>query len=353
MSQAAAKDLNYYLSHTDEMPTDPKEIERLANEHMEAALEAGTEQLNVDTIVGTADEIPGDAAANAESKEPKKDEPAPAKAEAEPAAAQAAAAAKPDGVLAKDGKNVIPYSQLESARQRAAEAEALVRQQAEELAQLRRAQAPTGTQEPAQDAEMLTDEELDALAEDSPTLAKTLRSQQAAIRQLRETVEGVTRTQATQQAAQVAEVKTEVQSAIDGNATLAEWQTAQDRTMWTRASSIDRMLRELPEYANVSFADRFDKVVEMTQIALGQQPDAPAPAQQKEELTPEQIKTAAKAKLTAAAKGRRPTTLSDIPGGAPPAVDERQKVEEMSTVGLGQMFLGMTPEQRDAYLQSL
>jgi hypothetical protein len=350
MSAAAQKDLNYYLTHADEMPTDPKEIERLANAHMDAAMEAGTEQMDVNKIVGKADETPGAAAA--ETVEVKTDEPVKAKAET-PAAAGTPAAeeAKPDGILAKDGKNVIPYSQLESARARAAAAEALARDQAAELATLRAAKTAP---EQVEDADMLTDEELTVLEADSPTLAKTLRAQQAAIRQLRETVDSVTQRQASDAAAQAAEVKSEVQTAIDSNPTLAAWQTSEDQTMWDRASGFDKLLRAMPEYANVSFADRFAKVVEMTQSALGIEPEPePSPQKQEEQLTPAQIKAAATARLAQAGKGKKPLSLSDVPGGAPPAVDERQKVEEMSTVGLGQMFLGMTQEQRDAYLASL
>jgi len=348
MSAAAQKDLKYFLEHTDEMPTDPKVLEQLANDHMNAALEAGQEQINVDTIVGKADEYPGAAAANTEEKT---SEQATAKAEAAAAPEPAAAEAKPDGILAKDGKNVIPYAQLESARQRAAAAEALARDQAAELAALK---AEKSAQAQVNDADMLTDEELDALEADSPTLAKTLRAQQAAIQQLRDMVQTVTQRQAVEAATQEAEVKSEVQTAIDSNPTLASWQTSEDQTMWDRASAFDKVLRAMPEYANTSFADRFEKVVEMTQSALGLEAEAPpAPARVHAAPTPEQIQAAAKAKLTQASKGKRPVSLSDIPGGAPPAVDERQKVEEMSSVALGNQFLGMTKDQMETYLASL
>ena len=35
---SAEKDLTYYLAHPDEMPEDPKEIERLSREHMQKEL---------------------------------------------------------------------------------------------------------------------------------------------------------------------------------------------------------------------------------------------------------------------------------------------------------------------------
>ena len=339
---AVLKDLNYYLKNPDEMPTDPKEIERIANEHMAAAMESGTEQINVDSIVG---ELPKDEikAESSDAKTEVKTEAAPAaEAKTEPEV-KVEAEAKPDGILAKDGKNVIPYSQLESARQRATQAEALVKEQADKIAALEAKGAPV------EDVALLTDVELETLEADSPALAKVLRAQQDTIRKLTETVQGVTERQAADVEQQATEIKSEIQTAIDSNPTLAAWQTAEDQTMWAEASKFDRLLRESPKYADVPFADRFAKVVELTQAAQGMTVEIPA----KEEvaLTPEQIRAAAEAKLKKTVS--IPRSLSDIPGGAPPAVDEKEKVEQMSSVALGQSFLGMTREQLDAYLATL
>jgi hypothetical protein len=306
--------------------------------------------MNVDTIVGKqADEPTGAAAAPTPPEGETKD----TKAEAA-APATAAAEAKPDGVLAKDGQHVIPYSQLESARARAAAAEALARSQAEELVALKAAKTAPAAAEAQPDADMLTAEELEALEADSPTLAKTLRAQQAQLQQLRDTVNSLATRQAAQVAGEEQEIKSEIQTAIDANPTLAEWQTSEDQTLWNEASRFDKMLRSSPKYANVSFKDRFEKVVELTQRAMDLEPATPsAPIPGEKALTAEEIKAAAQAKLTQAARGKRPVSLSDIPGGAPPAVDERQKVEDMSMTALGNQFLGMSKDQIDAYLASL
>jgi hypothetical protein len=344
MGNPAVKDLRYYLEHTDEMPTDPKELERLANEHMDLAMESGTEVMNVDKIVG---EQPPEPAANKPAEvqaEPEKPaEPAKAAEAAKPA--EPAAEVKPDGILAKDGKNVIPYSQLETARQRAATAEALARAQAEELAALK-AQKPA----PAAEPEFLTADELAALEADSPTLAKQLRTQQAAIQSLRETVATVTQSVQSRVAAEEAEAKSDIQTAIDGNAVLASWQTSEDQSLWAEATRFDKLLRESPKYANVPYAERFAKVVELTQNAMGLEVPKPAEAEQP---TQEQIKAAALDKLKKVAAKSTPTTLSQIPGGAPPAVDELAKVEGMSPTALGNQFLNMTKDQMEAYLSTL
>lgn len=360
---ADKKDLKYFLDHPDEMPEDPKELERLTNEHMQHAMESGQEQLTVDRFVAP-DEKKDGAASSAKVEEPAKDE-AEAKAAADATAKEAeakaaadaataaeaakAAEAKPDGILAKDGKNIIPYGQLESARDRAKAAEATVKAQAERIAALEAEKKPAAD---VTDVEMLTEEELKVLEADSPTLAKTLRAQQAAIQKLSETVQSVTERQAEQVATEESVVKTEIQTAIDANPALAAWQTAEDQSMWNQASAFDKVLRENPKYADMPFADRFAKVVELTQSALGVEAPAKIEAA-KPALTAEETRAAAAAKLAEKNKTAKPVSMSQIPGGAPPAVDEREKVEQMSAVALGQQFMSMTPEQRDAYLATL
>ena len=357
-----SKNLQYYLDHTDEMPTDPAEIERLANEHLAQANEAGTEELTVDKFVPPDDKddkkgVSSDA--KVEAKDDKADEQAEAEAKAvadalaadtakkadDAAKAELPKEEKPEGILAKDGKNVIPYSQLETARARATAAEALAKEQAAEIERLKAEKLPK------EDVATLTNEELDTLEADSPTLAKTLRAQQASIQKLTEQLQAVAERQEDQAVIQETEVKSEIQSAIDANPTLAEWQTAEDQTLWNEASRFDKVLRESPAYANKSFAERFTKVVELTQSALGLEVETPKTEVELPKLTPEQIKAAAQAKL----KGKTsvPVSSSQIPGGAPPAVDERERVEQMSVHELGNKFMNMTPEQMEAYLTTL
>ena len=84
----------------------------------------------------------------------------------------------------------------------------------------------------------------------------------------------------------------------------------------------------------------------------------PAPAvQEKAPVAPQpteaEIRAAAEAKLAAKNKAALPVSLSQIPGGTPPAVDERERVEQMSSVELGSKFLGMNKDQLDAYLATL
>lgn len=359
---AEKKDLSYYLAHPDEMPEDPKELERLTNEHVTQSLESGQEQLTVDRFVPPDEKKDEKQGASSDAKVEEAAKPAAeAKAEEKPegeakavekkadGAAAKAEEPKPEGILAKDGKHVIPYSQLESARERAKTAEDLVKAQATEIEKLKAKPA-----EAVVDVAMLTEEELAVLEADSPTLAKTLRAQQAQITSMAEQLKSVTERQAEQVATEDAVVKTEIQTAIDANSTLAGWQTSEDQTMWNEASRFDKLLRESPRYANVPFADRFAKVVELTQSALGQAAEVPAKVEEaKPAPTAEETRAAAAAKLAEKNKKATPVSLSQIPGGAPPAVDERQKVEQMSAVALGNSFQGMTKDQLEAYLATL
>lgn len=341
------KDLKYYLSHTDEMPTDPVEIEKLANEHMAEALETGSEQLTIERFVTADDTKVDETSASSDAKtEEAKEEPVE----------EVKTDSKPEGVLAKDGKNVIPYGVLASARERAEAAEQLAAEQAAEIERLK--SLPVTQVEPQEDknVDLLSDAELDALAVDSPTLAKVLRSQQnsmkeqqAIIQKLNGTVENLAERQQAQIDTEVSAVKDEIQEAIDANPTLAEWQVSEDQSLWNEASRIDKALRESPTYKDVPFEKRFAKVVELTKSAMMIDEDQKPEPEPK--LTQKDVKALAAAKLKTAKT--LPKSLSDVPGGAEPAVDERARVEEMSAIELGNKFLNMTPEQIDAYLASL
>jgi hypothetical protein len=351
------KDMNYYLAHPDEMPTDTKIIEQLAEDMRKSTMESGQEEVSVDRFSVTdpvaKDERTG-ASSDAEAAKKEADAKALAESNAKIEAEAKATAAleaekKPEGVLAKDGKNIIPFAVLANARERAEASERLVQELAVKIEGL---QAAAKAGKPVeQQTEMLSDDELNALAEDSPTLAKVLRAQQSTIQQLTGTVESLAqRSQAQEQVAE-AEVKTEVQSAVDANPTLLAWQNDKDQTTWERASSFDKLLRETPEYRDVPFAKRFDKVVALTKAALDLKDDVQVD-QNDQALTQAEIRAAAEAKLKSTKA--LPTSLSQIPGGASPAVDEKERVDQASPVELGQKFMGMkSVEEINAYLSTL
>jgi hypothetical protein len=392
---AITKDLKYYLANPDKMPTDPKVLEELANEQVRNILGENEKDLTIDRYVTTdpvnKDERTGassdaeaqaveeakkaaeaaEAAKAAEEAKVKEEADAAAKAvtdaealkkveEAE-AAEAAKAETKPEGVLAKDGKHVIPYAALTSARERAEAAERLAQQQAQEIEQLKAEKAGNTTAQ-AKEAEVLSDAELEALAEDSPTLAKILKAQQARIAQLNVQVKDVINQTAQHDTDAKVAAQNTVQEAIDANPTLSAWQVAEDQSKWEEAARIDKALRESPLWRGKTFEERFKKVVELTQSVFGEETKPvveKTPVAQdvkvdkKPTLTEAEIRAAAEAKLAAKSKAAVPVSLSQIPGGTPPVVDERERVEQMSASELGSKLLNMSKEQQAEYLASL
>ena len=384
------KDLKYYLNHPDEMPDDPKVLESLANDHVRLITGEAEQELTIDRFADKAEKddknsAPSDAeakvvedakkaeeekaAAEAKAKEEADkatveaekataDAAAEAKKVAEAKAAEEAAKAAPEGVLAKDGKTVIPFAVLTSARERAKAAESLAEKQAQEIERLKAEKAGKTTAQ-AEEAAVLSDEELAALAEDSPTLAKILKAQQGTITRLNEKINAVTTKTEQHEVEARTEAANAVQEAIDANPILAAWQVDEDQSRWNEAARMDRALRESPSWSGKSFNERFVKVVELTKAIFGEAVEPPkqdvkdVKVDKQPSPTEAEIKAAAEAKLAAKSKAALPVSLSQIPGGTPPAVDERERVEQMSVQELGSKLLGMTKEQQEAYLATL
>ena len=337
-----SKDLQYYLDHPDEMPTDTKEIEALANAHIQSSLETGEQEVTIDRFVKPDEkEAPSTPEAKPEEK--------PAKAEEPKVEVKEPPKEEPPIVLAKDGKHVIPYAVLQGARDRAETAERVAREQAAELERLR-----TPGKKEEESTQILTEDELKALeTEGQATLAKVLRAQQENLKALTAEVTSLRDHNEREIAQEAAEAKSSIQEAIDANTVLSTWQSDKDKTMWNEAARIDKILRESPKYSEVPYAERFTRVVELTAESMGIELPKPQVKEEppKPRLTDEEIRAAAEAKLKA--KPSTPKSLSDIPGGTPPAVDERDRVDQMSVAELGAKFMRMSKDELDAYVASL
>lgn len=305
-----------------------------------AALEAA--MAAEDQAHGAAATTEGDEPAD----EPKADE-APAEGEpeakaAEPPAEDAAAApaAEPDkpaepaavvaGVLAKDGKTVLPYGALKGARREAAQYRQRAERLEQELADLKAGKKP-------EEAETLSAEEIAELAADFPQLGKLARvvakvssSQPAA---------------AAPAAAEPAEDADPVQEAIDAVPLLAEWQ-ASDPAKFAAATAADNALRNSPKWADKPLAARFAHVARLVaaeydiQIEQAAAPSTAAPTQRK---APEAvIKEAARA---------APNTLSDFKGGA--ADPSRDSIDRLPPVRQMRRMEDMSDDEIEAYLRKV
>ncbi|MBF4431971.1 ATPase, partial [Vibrio anguillarum] len=190
--------------------------------------------------------------------------------------------AKPDGILAKDQKHIIPMEVLERERQEKAQ----LRQELEELkahsAQLEKAQRMIDVRNkqleelgvaPADLPEDVTIDEkkLSALQEDYPELAPFFLAMNNKIEALVSsgTVAASTTPPVTESAAPVDNA--ELTTALQANADLQSWMS-EGGARWNAAQQIDDHLASSSEWANRSYAERFEEVSKRVRQAFGDEP---------------------------------------------------------------------------------
>ncbi|EGQ9730546.1 ATPase [Vibrio cholerae] len=190
--------------------------------------------------------------------------------------------AKPDGILAKDQKHIIPMEVLERERQEKAQ----LRQELEELkahsAQLEKAQRMIDVRNkqleelgvaPADLPEDVTIDEkkLAALQEDYPELAPFFLAMNNKIEALVSsgTVAASTTSPKTESAAPVDNA--ELTTALKANADLQSWMS-EGGARWNAAQQIDDHLASSSEWANRSYAERFEEVSKRVRLAFGDDP---------------------------------------------------------------------------------
>lgn len=271
---------------------------------------------------------------------------------------------EPQGIATKDGKHVIPYSVLKSERDRATRAEQLANEMAEKLKQLQ-AQAQQGNQGAKTGESARTDpqpqavsdlsaEDLEALKEDFPTVYKAVMASMAAAKALESKLAPVEETVRTVEAEQARTAQETVQDAIDAVPKLAHIQ-ATNKEAFELAKQFDATLRTQAAWAEKPLSERFAKVAEMVESAIGaiELPGAAKPASQP---SAEDLRKAAQAAAAKAAKATRsdvPTSLSEFPVGQHAAQDEREEAENLTALQLADKFSSMTPDQMDAYFRTL
>lgn len=301
-----------------------------------------------------------DPAPEPEAKaDPPKDDPAPS---SDPQK-DAQDAAEPEGIATKDGKNIIPYAVLKSERERASRAEQLANEMKERIAALE-AQVQQGNQgakdgesartdPPIPNASDLSEEDLEALKEDFPTVYKAVMASMAYAKTLEDKLKPVERSVQEDAAERVRTERETVQEAIDDVPKMAHIQ-ANDAQAFALAKQFDAALRAQANWADKPLTDRFTKVIEMVEAALGPidvPGSTPAPQPSAADL-----RKAAEAKAANAARATRtnvPTSLSEFPVGDPAAQDEREAAEQLSPLQLAEKFAAMTPDQMDAYFRTL
>lgn len=243
---------------------------------------------------------------------------------------------KPDGILARDGKHVIPIEVLDKTRKalkdttETAQTATTARLAAEtKLAEL---QAQFNALQDGQSAKEVADidEHLAAIQEDFPSVAEAMRAMKVQIATMQE--ESARHKSVSSQASND-DIVRQSQDAIDANPKLSHLQH-NDAEGWQRAVKIDQQLMLDPAMANLPLAERFAKAAAIYEAMY-------AP-----------IKTSS-ATVTTAAKPRLPSSMSAIPGGTPPVVDQIAELAEKSVNDTVALLATKSPKQMDAYIDAL
>lgn len=355
------------LNNPDDLPDDPAALDALIN--------GGSAQ--VDPADSHTDPDP-EASAKAQEDEEKKAAETKAAEEAK-AKADAEAKAKTEeaqGILAKDGKHVLPMAVLESARKQASEhaeradkeaqartkAEAAAKEAQDKVADLEaklKAQAAgehTDGDAQVDSSAILAD--LEAVSAGVPeleapfkALAATIRSMEAKLNSQAEQIKATDefrvkleqeRQEYTRQ--QEALLRESVQADIDANPKLSFIQNEKPE-VFSEAIKIDNLLIEQARAGNAQLqgltrSQRFDKALEILELTTGQidLPEAYQQRQAKGDAKPGDTKDA---KTDPNVKGgfkpqEKPITLSNLPGGVAPGTtkttDEMSNAEVQASV---------------------
>ena len=323
------KGLDYYAEHPDELPTDPDMLAKLAE---------------MDTGIGDAP-VSGKVVA---TEGVKQNDGTP------PVEKDDIKMQNPQGIATKDGKHIIPYDVLAAERNRSTDLERQLQEQLAQNAELRKAVEGKATTQDGQkqiDVSNLTAEKLASIKEDFPEFAELLQAQNAMLSKVTQEVEVLRGREMQRQEIAVQDARTTAQACIDANPSLAFWQ-ASNPVIFQQCVDLDGKLANDPSFKNVSMQDRFNKVAAAMENIYGKPVQTTAPP------TPNTSETAStqQEKLDAILASRSAPsirTLSDIPGGHGQESSEPERLANMTSAQVGGMLMNMSPDQMEAYLNSL
>ena len=252
-------------------------------------------------------------------------------------------------VLTKSGKGIIPYEKHKelrvenSALREQLQAAQLENSKATEKLESLLKQKDEATGKGVAEADEAIAKHLETLKEDMPELHQVISAVLEGSRKqgerLNEMLEELKREREESDRVKQFSVEEQVAEAKDNNPDLTHWES-KDPEAWDEALKQDEILRTSGKWANKAYAERFQEVVRRVRAIM---PEASMPQKQAD---PEQTKAEAKARLSSA-PARKPTTLSDIQGGANPA-SEREQLENLSPFELTQKLMKMSAQQASA-----
>ncbi len=252
---------------------------------------------------------------------------------------------QPEGVQAKDGKNIIPYDVLEQQREANKQLQQELEQfksrendwQAKErLLEVRNKQLEKLGVDPEDLPEnfKVTDEQLDALADDYPDIGKVIRGLVAKVNSFEQPGK-------VEQSSQSQEQSNPVADAIAGNSELSAWQK-ESGELWSKALEVDDQLQTDPQWQNKSLAERFAEVVKVVkeqnaQATKQQEADAKQKAKQEEDKLSDAL----------------PNSPSEVGQTTTHQRSTREILETGTEADIQSAFSGMSPAQIEALLSEL
>lgn len=249
-------------------------------------------------------------------------------------------------VLNKSGKGVIPYEKHKQLRVENSTLKEQLQSVQSKLEELTKAKEEATSKKDAKEANDAFNKHLESLKDEMPELYQTLNAvldgNKKQGEKLEETLQELKREKEEADRVKQLSVAEQVAEAKENNPDLVHWETS-DPEAWDEALRQDEILRNNAKWADKPYAERFAEVARRVRAIM---PDASAPKKQPES---EEVKAAAKAKVDAAPT-RKPTTLSDIQGGANPA-SEAEQLQNLSPFELAQKLMSM-PAHKAAALRA-
>lgn len=251
-------------------------------------------------------------------------------------------------VLTKSGKGTIPYSKHKELRienSTLRQQNEQMRVQLAQLQELAQAKADAPDDKSVQVADEALRAHLQMLEQDMPELHQVITSMLNESRnqseKLEKTLEDLQKRHQEEQERQQMSVQEQVTEAKENNPDLIHWEEHDDEA-WQEALRQDELLRTDPKWAARAYDERFAEVVRRVRAIM---PDASTPSKQSRAETEAQAKARLKEAPT-----RKPTTLSDIHGGASPT-SEAEQAANISALELARRLMKM-PESQAAAMRA-
>lgn len=318
------KDLDYYMANPHEMP-DSFLSQQLGDQGEEVSAAPSAEP---DEQEETAQDQPAEEVKAAEADE--KDEKEP----------------EPEGVASKNGKHVLPYSALVTERERRQAAEKAYQELSERIKALEGSKTNDEPQQHKAQEQSISDADLERMIEDFPQIGGPVKALLGQVKALESQLNEVKQIELSRQEQEAQRVTMTVQEAIEATPQLFYWQN-QSPEMFDIAVSFDNQIKADPRNQSLSLQERFSKVVAAVEAVYGKT-ELPAEYAPKAPPASESVDTLAskaKEKIAQAERKSTPRTISDIPGGIPPAASQEEAMGDMSATELGAMLMKMTPQQ--------